>query len=131
MGAKIRKLAIQADALDDFRKLVKVDREVAAEIVVFLEDLAGDQHALECLADDAYENKEFNVSGIKSWWRQGFAAWRVRALVVAPDYRVFYAAVNSTWVVLGVQKRRKDLYEDVDLRDELRRRLNAFRNDEL
>lgn len=96
-------------------------------IVIFLEELSGDQNALNALATDKYEEEEFNVAGIKSWWKNFLPAFRIRLLKIAPDHRLFYAAVGEIWVVLGVEKRRADLYDDVDLQAKLRGRLDGFK----
>lgn len=117
------KLRIHEDADEDLEEIAKNDPDAAAFLIVFLEELEGDQDLLDRLTQDQYNVKrrrpvdwvaDFNV---KVWIEQRDAnrnLWRLQAWDIdASQYRVVYAfePATRTYGVLGVFHKRQFNYE--------------------
>lgn len=117
------KLRVHEDADADLEEIANGDPDAAAFLVIFLEELEGDQDLLDRLTQDHYNVKRgrpvdwvanFNV---KVWIEQrddGRNLWRLQSWdIEASEYRVVYAfkPLVRTYVVLGVFHKRQFNYE--------------------
>lgn len=106
------RLVIHDTAGDDLCALAERDKDGAARIAVFLQELAGDQDALDKLTVDHYEDTEINVCQIYSLQRRGLNLWRVKLAAIEDElqwspYRIIYAFDTARrWIwILGIGKK--------------------------
>lgn len=128
------KLSIHADAQQDLNRIHARNPADAADLTVFLQELAGDQRLLSRLNEHGYSEYDLDdwVAGIdvQRWqaqWRRGKNLWRVKCWELENDdvrYRIVYAfqPLTSSYHVLGVFHRSEFDYEsDSPLTDRMLR----------
>jgi hypothetical protein len=100
------------DAQDDLDSLWETDEQAAADIMVCLQEIEGDQDLLDRLNQDRFGAEfvdDFNVRLLIEQRDLNNNLWRLRVWSV-PNYRIIYAFIpsNGRFYVLGIMPRGVD-----------------------
>lgn len=113
---------VHSDAKADLEKIRETDPETAADLLVFLQELQGDQDLLDRLSQHGYSTEasdwveNIDVQRIQSLWRRGLNLWRLKLWDLEREglkYRVVYAFVpkGRVYHVLAIVARTDFNYE--------------------
>lgn len=117
------KLSIHADAQRDLNEIGARSAADAADLIVFLQELAGDQRLLSRLNEHGYSVRDvddwvasIDVQRWQDQWGRGRNLWRLKCWELEDDgvkYRIVYAFHPQTqsYHVLGVFHRSAFNYE--------------------
>jgi anti-sigma-K factor RskA len=108
-------LSIHRDARQDLEQLYATDKDGAATIVTFLQEVAASQNMLENLSirnHRSYVTPEFDVKRWEALWKS-YGLWRLRLFNVpgvAASSRIIYALhpIERRYYVLGIVPREFD-----------------------
>lgn len=116
------KLIVHPDAEEDLKAVRLVDPATAADLIVFLEEVRGDQDLLDRLTQKGYsfENGDWieniDVQPIASQQQAGRNLWRLKLWDLEREgikYRILYAFAPRTrsYHILAIVERSKFNYE--------------------
>lgn len=123
-------LSIHTDAQRDLDAIDARNPQDAADLIVFLQELSGDQHLLSRLNEHGYSVIDtddwvagIDVSRWQSQWNRGKNLWRLKCWELENDgvrYRIVYAfkPQTSCYHVLGIFHRSEFDYESNNPRTE-------------